>query len=85
MNRIDRSGVHTAEKLTNNFAVIDDVLGPNRFLFQGPGIDTRAKALAAYPNAPVGAVIFGSARIYLRIAAAGANTDFQKVTVTAAD
>jgi hypothetical protein len=85
MNRIDRSGTHTDAKLTNNFAVIDDVLGPNRFLFQGPSIDTRAKALAAYPNAPVGSVIFASARIYLRVAAAGANTDFQKVTVSAAD
>ena len=85
MNRIERTGTHTDAKHTNNYAVIDDVLGPNRFLFQGPSIDTRAKALAAYPDAPVGSVIFASARIYLRTAAAGAATDFVKVTTSAAD
>jgi hypothetical protein len=85
MNRIDRSGTHTDGKFTNNFAVIDDVVGPNRFFFRDASIDTRAKALAAFPNAPLNSLIIGSARIYLRINTAAAATDFQKVTISAAD
>jgi hypothetical protein len=85
MNRIDRTGTHTDEKHTNNYAVIDDVVGPNRFFYRNSSIDTRAKALAAFPAAPINSLIIGSARIYLRIAAAGAAADFQKVTISAAD
>lgn len=85
MNRIDRSGVNTQEKIVANMALIDDVIGPNRFVFRNPSLTTRAGAFAAFPSAPVNSLVIGSARIYLRIAAAGAAADFQKVTISAAD
>ena len=85
MNRIDRSGVNTQEKIVQNMALIDDVMGPNRWIFRNASLTTRAGALAAFPSAPVNSLIIGSARVYLRTAAAGANTDFQKVTISAAD
>jgi hypothetical protein len=50
------------------------------------GNTTRAEVLASTKGAILGSIYFSTAgKIYLKIAEAGSNTDWQKVTTSAAD
>lgn len=46
---------------------------------------TRATVLAECPDAPVGSIYLSTDRMYQRIAAAGAEADWVKITASAAD
>jgi hypothetical protein len=80
MHRLDLSGVHTAEKLTQNTIIIDESLGPNKFNFRSDFADTRAKALAIFPEAPVGSMITGPGVKFVRVAVAGVASDFKRIS-----
>lgn len=50
------------------------------------GNTTRAEVLAATSGAKIGSVYFSTTgKIYLKVSANGANTDWEKVTASAAD
>lgn len=80
MNTLDLTGTYNAEKILRNNELIDHTLGPNRFNFRSDLVDTRAKALAAFPDAPVGSMITGPGVKFMRTANDGAETDFRRMS-----
>lgn len=71
-----RSGKVKLKEIESNF-------GPSVYFGSNT---TRATVLAEYPLAKVGSLYASTAgKLYLRVAVAGAETDWQKVTASAAD
>ena len=76
-----RSGVVKAKSVT--ITTVSSTAGPKVYF---GGETTRADVLAATTGAGVGSVYFSTAgTAYIKVASAAAETDWQKVTSSAAD